>query len=72
MTDALIAEIARVHLGIDTLEPRNRDALDFHDLHVSAIRRALHVAYCAGTCAPCLRVAPSRGEGNPQTQERKQ
>lgn len=43
-----IAEIARVHLRIDTLEPRRRDSLDFHDLAVWSIEAALEAAYLAG------------------------
>jgi hypothetical protein len=44
----VIAQIAREHLGIETPETRNSDALDFHDLSVENIRRALKAAYDAG------------------------
>ncbi len=44
----ILAEIARVHLDIDTLERRNRDRLDFHDLPVWTIQEALDAAYEAG------------------------
>ena len=47
-TETKITEIARTHLGVETLETRNRDALDFHDLSVAAIRDALLAAYQAG------------------------
>jgi hypothetical protein len=43
-----VAGIARERLGIASLEPRNRDRLDFHDLHVTAIEAALHAALEAG------------------------
>jgi len=45
-----IAEIAR-SMGIETLEAAGRDRLDFHDLHVTAIRDALLAAYRAGQAA---------------------
>jgi Family of unknown function (DUF6900) len=40
--------IARRHLHVATLETRNSDALDFHDLSVWQLRRALEAAYNAG------------------------
>lgn len=43
-----IAEIARVHLRIDTLETRRSDRLDFHDCAVWNIQVALEAAYLAG------------------------
>jgi len=43
-----IAEIARRILRIETIETRNSDALDFHDLAVWNIREALEAAYEAG------------------------
>jgi hypothetical protein len=42
------AMIARKFLGLDTLEERRSDSLDFHDLSVVGIRRALEAAYKAG------------------------
>lgn len=45
----LLNEIARKHLGIDTLEVRNSDDLDFHDLSVVALQEALVSAYLAGS-----------------------
>jgi hypothetical protein len=44
----LFAQIARQHLGIETLEQRNRDSLDFHDVGVIGVERALDAAYRAG------------------------
>lgn len=46
-----IAEIARRIPHLDTLETRNSDALDFHDLAVWSIREALVAAYNAGRTA---------------------
>ena len=46
--DALILEIAQRRLFIETLETRNRDRLDFHDVAVWAIRDALEEAFEAG------------------------
>lgn len=46
--DRTIAAIARTVLGIETLEARHRDALDFHDLSVRKIEQALRAAYEAG------------------------
>ena len=44
----LFTQIARQHLGIETLEQRNRDSLDFHDVGVVGVQRALDAAYRAG------------------------
>ena len=49
--DAALAEIARDVLGIETLETRKSDGLDFHDLAVWTIEKALKVAYEAGRLA---------------------
>jgi hypothetical protein len=46
--DALILEIAQRRLFLETLETRNSDRLDFHDVAVWAIRDALAEAYEAG------------------------
>lgn len=43
-----LEKIALDHLFIDTLETRNRDALDFHDVSVWAVKSALEAAYRAG------------------------
>jgi hypothetical protein len=43
-----IERIAREILGLDTLEVRNRDRLDFHELGVCQIRDALDAAFEAG------------------------
>jgi hypothetical protein len=49
--DAALAEIARDVLGIETLETRKSDGLDFHHLAVWSIEKALKVAYEAGRFA---------------------
>lgn len=46
--DALILAIARRQFRIETLETRNWDRLDFHDVAVWAIRAALEEAFEAG------------------------
>ena len=46
--DALIFDIAQRRFFIETLETRNRDRLDFHDVAVWAIRDSLEEAFEAG------------------------
>jgi len=46
--DQLLTEIAKKHLSLETLETRNSDSLDFHDVAVWAIKDALQEAYEAG------------------------
>jgi len=46
--NAAIEKIAREILDLETLETRNMDSLDFHDLAVWEIRRALEAAFTAG------------------------
>ncbi|MBK8285793.1 MAG: hypothetical protein IPK97_13500 [Ahniella sp.] len=46
--EATVVEIAQRHLGLDTLDTRNADALDFHDLAVWSIREALIAAFKSG------------------------
>ncbi|VVE56926.1 hypothetical protein PAQ31011_05159 [Pandoraea aquatica] len=43
-----LTHIAEATLGIPTLESRHSDSLDFHDLAVWTIARALEQAYIAG------------------------
>ena len=43
-----LTDIANACLGILTLETRNRDALDFHELSVWQIKKALQAAYNLG------------------------
>ena len=46
--DTLFETIAREVLNIPTLATRGRDALDFHDVGVVSLKRALTRAYAAG------------------------
>jgi hypothetical protein len=46
--DTILTLIAQKHLDIETLETRNRDALDFHYLPVWYIKAALQAAFEAG------------------------
>ncbi len=46
--DKKLAEIARRHLRIETLETRHSDSLDFHDVSVWGIKIALKSAYHLG------------------------
>ncbi|EIU7198916.1 MULTISPECIES: DUF6900 domain-containing protein [Pseudomonas aeruginosa group] len=46
--DTILSLIARKHLGLDTLETRHADSLDFHDTAVWCIRDALEAAFKAG------------------------
>ena len=46
--DHLLTLIAQKHLGIETLETRNSDSLDFHDTAVWCIKDALEAACRAG------------------------
>ena len=52
-----IDRIARDILGLETLETRKWDSLDFHDLAVWSIKEALEAAYVAGGRQPKLRKA---------------
>jgi hypothetical protein len=57
--DAQLLAIAQRQFRIETLETRNWDRLDFHDVAVWAIRAALEEAFEAGRRA---------GQANTQTQ----
>lgn len=51
-SEALLLEIAAKHFhSIETLETRNSDSLDFHDVAVWSIRDALAAAFAAGQAA---------------------
>ena len=43
--DSLLTLIAKQHLGIETLETRNSDSLDFHDVGVVSLKEALYAAF---------------------------
>ncbi len=53
--NATIAAIARDILFIETLEMRNSDRLDFHDVAVWSVQDALEKAYAAGYEAATFR-----------------
>jgi len=47
----LLTGIAQEHLFIETLETRNSDGLDFHEVSVWSVQAALETAYAAGLAA---------------------
>ena len=46
--EQLLTQIAQSKLGIETLETRKSDGLDFHDVAVWCLRDALEAAFNAG------------------------
>ena len=50
-TEQVLADIALLMLGVESLELRNSDSLDFKEVHVSALKLALIKAYEAGHSA---------------------
>ena len=58
-----IADIAKSHLHLETLETRNSDSLDFHDMSVWSIKAALEAAYEAGRQSREPRQRKCRGKG---------
>ena len=46
--DTILTLIAQKHLGIETLQTRNSDSLDFHDTGVWCLKDALEAAFRAG------------------------
>lgn len=48
-SDAALEAIAKKHLGVRTLKVRNSDELDFYDLSVGSIEKALQAAFEAGS-----------------------
>jgi len=47
-TQTTLAQIAKKHLRVETLEVRNRDALDFPEVGVWGLKSALQAAHAAG------------------------
>ena len=47
-TPANVIEAARKMLDLETMETRNRDSLDFHNLSVESICCVIEMAYEAG------------------------
>jgi len=47
--DKILTQLAQKHFpSVETLEVRNSDSLDFHDVYVESIRDALKDAFTAG------------------------
>ncbi|MBX9683019.1 MAG: hypothetical protein K2X41_04445 [Hyphomicrobium sp.] len=57
--DTLLETIAREVLNIPKLATRGRDALDFHDVGVVSLKRALARAYAAGCEATAKQLVTS-------------
>lgn len=53
--EALLMEIATKHFFLETLETRNSDSLDFHEVAVWSIRAALEAAFAAGLATAAKR-----------------
>jgi len=49
--EALMLDIAKRHFSVETLDTRNSDGLDFHEVAIWSIRAALIEAYAAGLAA---------------------
>lgn len=47
--EPMLEEIAKQEFGVETLATRNSDGLDFYDISVASMKRALLKAYEAGT-----------------------
>lgn len=52
---AEVSEAVRKRLDIETLETRNWDRLDFHDISVAAIRDVIQIAFDAGYAAATVK-----------------
>ncbi len=61
--DTKLTTIAREALGLETLETRKSDRLDFHDTAVWCVKEALEHAYEAGrqSARPTKAVCPACG-----------
>lgn len=42
---ARLTQIAQIHLGLETLEERRSDSLDFHEVSVWSVKDALQAAF---------------------------
>ena len=60
--DTILTLIAQKHLGIDTLQTRNADSLDFHDTAVWCVRDALEAAFKAGVEVGVSLPAPTEAD----------
>jgi hypothetical protein len=46
--DTIVEEIAKSILGLETLQTRNSDSLDFKEMSVWQVKEALEAAFLAG------------------------
>ena len=60
--DTILTLIAEKHLGIDTLQTRHADSLDFHDTAVWCLRDALEAAFKAGIEVGVALPAPTEAD----------
>ena len=60
--DTILTLIAQKHLGIETLQTRHADSLDFHDTAVWCIKDALEAAFKAGVEVGIALPAPTEAE----------
>ena len=60
--DTLLTLIAQKHLGVDTLQTRHADSLDFHDTAVWCLRDALEAAFKAGIEVGVALPAPTEAD----------
>lgn len=49
--DEQLAKLAKQYLSIEVLDPRNSDSLDFHEVSVWDVKKALILAYEMGKMA---------------------
>jgi hypothetical protein len=64
--DEKLQNIAEVFLRIETLEKRNSDALDFHNVSVWDLKEALSMAYWSGVGDTTHRNRPQPCQDAPQ------
>ncbi len=64
--DHVLTTIASEHLGIPTLQTRNSDSLDFHEVSVWSLKHALSAAYQAGVDGRAARHAEAHSTHTPE------
>ena len=53
--DKILTQIAQKHFhSVETLEVRNSDSMDFHDVYVESIRDALYDAFIVGNTSKMI------------------
>lgn len=65
--DLLLEFIAQDHLAIESLETRNSDSLDFHEVSVWSLKQALLAAFDAGRRADRRMTKPPTNKSGPLT-----